>query len=69
MGILLSSFISKLQNVLNEHGDVYVNVFKPESFEDGELETTPAFITLSEDSNEKVSGVTIVDEETAVSFL
>lgn len=64
----ISGFILKLQEVLEKHGDVDVCVFEPDNFKEGELVEGPAVISQSVDLDGKVTGITIVDIETAMSF-
>ena len=64
----ISAFISELQALQEEHGDVEVNVFDPDKSADGTLEATEARIVIAMGDDDKATGITIVDLETALAF-
>lgn len=63
-----TEFIKQLQGLIEKHGDQDVNVFDPGKLEEGELSETPAFITLWCNESDVVTGFTITDKESALSF-
>jgi hypothetical protein len=61
----ISEMIAGLMKIQNVHGDLPVNVFDPEKFAEQLGVEVEAALSLSEDENEKVVSVIIIDKETA----
>lgn len=63
--MLISEFISLLEETKKSHGDIEVTIF--DSCDDGTL--GPAYTALQENKEGKITSVTVVDKETMLSFL
>lgn len=64
----ISKFIKQLETIKKKHGDIDVNVFEPEQFQDGVLQECQAHLSLLEGDDGKVKCVTVVDSETKLAF-
>lgn len=67
----IAECILELKKIQDKYGDLPVQVFDPDAFEDGHIQGVQAFIGFEGDPEnpDKILAVTFMDEETALAFV